>query len=177
METYARHASLEEINTSKAQLYWLTDEERSDYRLADDPRWPGLFPEAAEMQRFVETLRKESSRQVECRFDLSYAEIPGMFDLVTGEMLVVFDGEYRPAEDFPARVGVRFEQVQPFASFVVDVVDGVAVLAPGDVVKSEPMTLGQLLSRPHRSASYLQVNAVVERLDRACKLPAVEVVI
>jgi hypothetical protein len=156
------------------QLYWLTNDERSPYRLADDPAWPGLYPEPADMQRFVEMRSKGASRQVECRFHLGYAEVPGRYDLVTGEMLVVYDGQYQLAQDFPEWVTVQFQQVEPVASLFVKVENGAAVLAPENGEKRELMTLGQLLKLPPRSASAQQVTAVVERLDSAGKLPAVE---
>lgn len=174
MEIYSHPATHEEVLSLKAQLYWLTERESSDFSLADDPAWPGLFPELDEMQRFVEMLRKESSRIVDCRFNLGYAEVPGQYDLVSGEMYVVFDGQYQLAQDFPEWVTVLFQQIEPVASLLVQVVGGTAVLAPADGVKSEAVSLGQLLKRPPRSATPHQVSSIVERLDQACKLPGVE---
>lgn len=174
MELYSRPATADEIRGLEGKLHWLTEDERSPYSLADDPAWPGLYPELEDLQRFVDMLRKESSRIVDCRFDLGYAEMPGRYDLVTGEMFEAFDGEYRLAQDFPEWVTVNFPQVEPVASLFVKVENSVAVLAQHDGVKREAMSLGQLLKQAPRTASPQQVSLIVERLDRACKLPAVD---
>lgn len=154
------------------QLYWLTDHERSPYCLADDPAWPGLFPETSEMKRYVDNLRQESSRQVDCRFQLGYADIPGLYDLVTGEMFVVYDGEYQLAQDFPDQVVILFPQMTTPTTLTVKVENGVSVLAESSGAP-EKMTLSEMFSRP-RTATYEQLNGLVERLHAAGQLPAVE---
>lgn len=155
-------------------FYWLTPSERSSRALADHPAFPGLFPGEEENGRFAETMRRASSRKLDCSFHLPWGRVSGCLEVVSGAAYIYEDGRPSLAEEFNGFLNVTFDA--PGASlFQVEFVEGFIHTRQDDrVFDKDRVTGGELTSARAQRVDVYELQRVLHLLEQEGKLPPVE---
>jgi hypothetical protein len=169
-------AQREDEDTWLCRLPWLTEKERSIFRMGDHPGFPGAYASDAEYDSFALQLRRSCKRVVPCQFRMQGFNIRGAVDLVSGHTYMLDDGRYVLIDDeLQDVVDIQFDDNPALTLKALAVVRGSVNLSPVPKESAEPMlTLFELLSRRSRGASPRCMGQIVEALEAKNALPPIE---
>lgn len=168
-------AFLAEEDARMQQLPWLTEAERSPFRLGNHPAYPGLYAEPGAYEAFAQLLHRTCSRIVSCQYRTSSFSVRGGLDVVSGRAYLREANRYVPCgEVLPDVVDIQFgdDKERALLLYGVAVTEGRVKL--GTAHDSQPpRSLSAVLRYRSGFVPLSSLGNIIEALDKKGVLPPV----
>lgn len=165
----------EEEDARLQQLPWLTEAERSPFRLGDHPRYPGLYAEPHEYDAFAQTLRETCSRILPCQYRTPSFSIRGGLDVVSGVTYLLEENRYvLTDEELPNVVDIQFGDDEPALLLKgITVTEGCVRIEGSTRDTQPPRSLSDVLRDRTQAISARALGDIVQALERKGSLPSI----